>query len=181
MLRIKPFSKSILQFWKKWVKIVMIICTMFINFWDAWQKTSRSAIIFQKFFVFFEGGCYIGSYKLWYNIYDQISIFSFNILIGKSYCCVALLELRFCISFDNFHEFQSWKKNVQCELLILFLMFIKQGCLENVSVDWRIGSVSDVLEIRYGFFKIFSVFTTLLKIFWKVSAIFYHLRGYSHF
>ena len=35
--------------------------------------------------------------KLWHNIYKKISLFSFNILIGISYCCEALLQMRFVL------------------------------------------------------------------------------------
>ena len=40
--------------------------------------------------------------KLCYNINEQVSLSSFNFLIGISYCCVALLDLRFCITLENF-------------------------------------------------------------------------------
>lgn len=121
---LNPFGNPHFNF-KKGVKIV-VYTTLYIDFRDTRKNANRSVNIFQKFFVFFEGGCYIGSYKLWYNIYDQISIFSFNILIGKSYCCVALLELRLCISLESLVS--SLKENVQFELLILFLIFIMLGC-----------------------------------------------------
>ena len=64
------------------------------------------------------------------------------------------------------------KENVKLELLILFLMFIILGCLENFPMDKRAGSVRDVPEITVGFWEILKIFTTLLKNSWKVSAAF---------
>ena len=55
-------------------------------------------------------------------------------------------------------------------------MFIVLGYLENFSMEWRIGSVWDVPEIRCGFWKIFKHFTALLKNSWKVSATFLSLE-----
>ena len=46
--------------------------------------------------------------------------------VGISYCCVALLELRLCISLESLVS--SLKESVQFELLILFLVFIMLGC-----------------------------------------------------
>ena len=110
--------------------------------------------------------------KLWYDMYEKISLFSFNILIGIAHCCVALLQLRFCISLENFSWVSKLKENEWFEFFVLFLMFITLGCLEKFSIDKRTGSVWDVPEIRYGFWEIFKHFTTLLKNLWKVSATF---------
>ena len=101
--------------------------------------------------------------KLWHNMYEKISLFSFNILIGTSYCCVAVLQFRFCIGLENFSWVANLKENVWFVLFILFLMFIILGYLENFSMDWRTGSVWDVPEIRYRFWEMFKVFTILLK------------------
>ena len=87
-------------------------------------------------------------------------------MIGISYCCIALLELRFCVNLENFSWVSNLKENVKFELHILFNVL---GCLEKFSTDWRTGSVRDVPEIRYEFLEIFKVFTTLLKNPWKVS------------
>ena len=169
MLRIKKsFSKFTLQFWKKWVKIVvyLVVYTTFIYFWDTWQNANRFLIIFQSFLSFLKTGV-ISAFlrllgktllntellKLCYNIYEKISLFSFNILIGITCCCVALLELRFCISLENFSWVSNLKENVQLELLTLLLMFIILGCSENFSIDWMTGSVWNVSEIRYRFWK----------------------------
>ena len=150
MLRIKSFSKSTLQFWKRWVKIIvyLVVYTTFIAFWDTWQDANRSAIVFYLIM------------KLWYNMFEKISLSSFHILIGVSYCCVALLQLRFFISLENFSWYSNLKVNVQFALFILILMFIMLGCLENFSMGWSTGSVWDVPEIRYGFWEIFKVFKT---------------------
>ena len=45
--------------------------------------------------------------------------------------CAALLELRFCISLENFSLVLNLKENIQFELLILFLMSMILECLEN--------------------------------------------------
>ena len=86
---IKSYSKFTLQFWKEWVKTVvhLIVYTTFIDIKDTWQNANRSATIFQKIFVFFEADAIYffkvtELLKLWCNIYEPMSLFSFNILIG---------------------------------------------------------------------------------------------------
>ena len=109
-MRIKPFSKSTLQFWKKWVIIYFIIYTTFIDFWDTWRNANKPVIIFQFFLSFLRTDVISAFFwllgktllngellKLWYNIYKEISLFFFNILIIISLSCVALSELWFCI------------------------------------------------------------------------------------
>ena len=59
--------------------------------------------------------------------------FFFNILSEIPHYCVALLELRFCISLENSYLASNFEENVQFESLIMFLMFMIQGCLENFS------------------------------------------------
>ena len=111
------------------------------------------------------------------------------LIFWVSYCCEVLFELRFCISLENLSSCKKLKsyiismlkKNVQFELLIMILMFIILRYLEDFSMDWRTRSVWDVPETRYGFLEIYRVFTTILKNSKKVSAIFSHLKWYSHF
>lgn len=102
--------------------------------------------------------------------------FHFNIFIGISYCCVALLALRFCISLENISLVLISKQNAKFKLLILFLMFSVLRYLENFSIDWRTGSVSDVSETKYVILEIFRVLTISLKILRKVLATFLPLE-----
>ena len=130
---------------KKLVKIVvyLVVYTTFIDFWDTWQNINRYVTIFQKCFIFLKADDISAFFrllgktllnrelwKLWHNMYEKISPISqyFNIFIGISYCCVALLQLRFCISLENFSWVSNLKENIQFELFSLFLMFIVLGC-----------------------------------------------------
>lgn len=102
--------------------------------------------------------------------------FHFNIFIGISYCWVALLALRFCISLKNISLVLILKQNAKFKFHILFLMFSVLGYLENFSIDWRTGSVWDVSETKYVFLEIFRVLTISLKILRKVLATFLPLE-----
>ena len=81
---------------------------------------------------------------MWANL-----IFSLNTLIAISYCYVAWLPYRFCISLENLSLVSNFRENAEFNLLILCLMFIILGCLEHFSNDQRTGSVWDVLDMRY--------------------------------
>ena len=108
-LCIKSFSKSTLQFWKKWVEIVvyLVLYTTFIDFWDALQNANRHVIIFQKFFVFFEdvllnvtsaffrllGTTLLNRelLKLWSNIMSKSHNFDKNIILLHSFIKTEIL------------------------------------------------------------------------------------------
>ena len=68
-----------------------------------------------------------------------MSIFSFNIFTGMSFCCEAFLELRFWISVRNFFLPSYLKENLLLLVSIRFRMLITLGYEENFSMHAKTG------------------------------------------
>ena len=68
-----------------------------------------------------------------------MSLFTFNIFTGMSFCCEAFLELRFSISVRNFFQSSYLKENLLLVVSIRFLILTILGCLENFSMHAKTG------------------------------------------
>ena len=110
--------------------------------------------------------------KLCYNINEQVSLSSFNFLIGISYCCVALLDLRFCISLENFFWISNLKENVQYDSHFVFNV-----CRTRVLGKFFNG-LEDCISLRcfrnkiWWVWEILKVSKALLKNLQKISVTF---------
>ena len=100
-----------------------------------------------------------------------MSIFSFNIFTGISFCCEAFLELRFRISVRNFFLPSYLKENLLLLVSIRFRMLITLGYEENFSMHAKIGlSFRVILERCVSSLCIFKFLTIELNKFLKVFA-----------
>ena len=68
-----------------------------------------------------------------------MSLFSFNIFTGISFCCEDFLQYRFWISVRNFFLSSYLKENLLLVVSIRFLIQTILGCLENFSMHAKTG------------------------------------------
>ena len=112
------------------------------------------------------------SLKIWDRYLENISLFSFNILIGISSCGADFLVSRFLISFAITSLSTGTKENSVGFLKYCFILKTL-GCLLYFFIAHYNGSVSSpVSQKMLSSFSMFNVFTMLPKSELKVSAIF---------
>ena len=101
-----------------------------------------------------------------------MSLFSFNIFTGISFCCEAFLESRFWIPVWNLFLSSYLKENLLFVTGCFHMLFDTDilGCLENFSLHAETGLSSVVLERCVSSLYIFKFLTIELKKFWKVFA-----------
>ena len=110
-----------------------------------------------------------------------MSLFSFNIFTGISFCCEAFLELRFWISVRNFFLSSYLKENLLLFVSICFWILIILRYVENFSMHAKTGLSSVFLKRCVLSLCIFKFLTIELKKFWKVFATSISLEMISSF
>ena len=110
-----------------------------------------------------------------------MSLFSFNIFTGISFCCEAFLELRFWVSVRNYFLSSYLKENLLLFVSMRFWILIILGCAENFSMHAKTGLSWVVVERCVSSLCIFEFLTIELKEFWKVLATFISLEMISSF
>ena len=99
-----------------------------------------------------------------------MSLSSFNIFTGISFCCEVFLELRLWISIRNFFLSSYLKENLLLFIFIRIWILTILTCIENFSMHAKTGLSWVVLEKCVFSLCIFKFLAIELKKFWKVFA-----------